>query len=60
MHIVKTKPDPDDNVILECAITANAKIIVSGDSHLLDLTSWENIKIISPADFMNELKVTNN
>ena len=29
------KADPDDNKILECAVTSGASYIVSGDKHLL-------------------------
>lgn len=42
------KSDPDDNKILECAITCKASYIVSGDSHLLDLREYWSIKIINP------------
>jgi hypothetical protein len=42
--------DPDDNAILECALAANAEIIVTGDAHLLDLGQWQGIRILSPAD----------
>ena len=45
--------DPADNRILECAIEANAAVIVSGDSHLLELHQWKNIEILSPADFIH-------
>jgi putative PIN family toxin of toxin-antitoxin system len=49
------KDDPDDNHILECALVANAKYIITGDPHLLNLESFEKIKIISPATFVCEL-----
>jgi putative PIN family toxin of toxin-antitoxin system len=39
--------DPDDDKVLACAKTANAEIITSGDSHLLDLSEYEGIKIIT-------------
>lgn len=42
------KSDPDDNKILECAIACKASYIVSGDSHLLELREYGNIKIINP------------
>jgi len=35
VNIVKN--DPDDNIILECALESNAKIIVSMDKHLIKL-----------------------
>jgi putative PIN family toxin of toxin-antitoxin system len=44
--------DPDDNRVLECAVEAGARIIVSGDSHLLELGQWRGIRILSPADFI--------
>lgn len=46
------KEDRKDNIILECAVAANAKYIVSGDNHLKDLVSFRNIKIVSPAEFL--------
>ena len=46
------KDDPDDNIILECAETANADYIISGDPHLLKLKNYKNIKIVSPKEFL--------
>ena len=43
------KADPDDNMILECALVADADIIVSGDSHLLDIKLWRGMRILPPA-----------
>ena len=37
-----------DNRILECAISGNANLIVSGDKHLLKLKSYKNIPIVRP------------
>ena len=48
--------DPDDNAILECAVTADARIVISGDAHLLDLGSWHNIRILSPSDALMEIE----
>lgn len=48
--------DPDDNAILECAVAANAELIVSGDSHLLDLGHWEDIRIVSPSKAITEIE----
>jgi len=44
--------DPDDDRILECAIKARAACVVTGDSHLLRMRSFENIPILSPAGVM--------
>ncbi len=48
--------DPDDNAILECALAADADLIASGDSHLLDLGSWKGIRILPPADILAEIE----
>ena len=47
------KDDPDDNKFIECAVTNNADYIISGDNHLLNLREYENIKILSPKEFLN-------
>jgi uncharacterized protein len=44
--------DPDDNRVLECAVTAEANYIVSGDAHLLDLGEYQSIEILPPAGFV--------
>ena len=50
------KADPDDNKILECAVTSGASYIVSGDKHLLDLIEYGKIKIITPKAALDLLK----
>jgi len=47
--------DPDDNNILECAITAKANVIISGDNDLLDLKVFKTIPILTPRDFLELL-----
>ncbi len=44
------KDDPDDNKFLECAVSASADFIISGDGHLLNLKEFRGIKIVSPAE----------
>ncbi len=46
----------DDNRILECAVKAQANLIVSGDKHLLNLKEYEGIKIMTPAQFLKILE----
>ena len=50
------KEDPDDNRILECALAAGAELIVSGDGHLLRLTAYEGIAIVTPREFLERLR----
>ncbi len=45
--------DPADNKFLECAFEGKAAYIISGDTHLLELQSYKNIKIVSARDFVN-------
>ena len=42
--------DPDDDAVLACALTAQAEIIVSGDSHLLRLIQYRDIPILTAAE----------
>ena len=46
------KDDPDDNRILECAVTAGSDVIVTGDKDLLRLRSYDSIRIVTVADFV--------
>ena len=49
-------PDPGDEMVLECALAAEADYIVSGDKrHLLPLRAFRDIPIISPSDFLRRL-----
>lgn len=47
------KDDPDDNLVLECAVTARADLIISGDKHLLKLQRYSGIDIMSARDFLS-------
>ncbi len=49
------KDDPDDNKILECAVACNADYVVTGDKHLLVFSAYEQIKIVSAKEFMDEM-----
>ena len=49
-------PDPDDEIILECALAAEADCIVTGDKrHLQALKEFRGIRIVSPAEFLRLL-----
>ena len=43
--------DVDDDNIIACAVAAKADYLVTGDSDLLDIKSYRDIKIITPRDF---------
>jgi uncharacterized protein len=44
--------DPNDDRFLEAALAGNADCVVSGDADLLELTPFENIPILRPAEFL--------
>jgi len=45
--------DPDDDKVLDCAITANATHIVTGDRrHLLPMVRYQGIPILTAADYL--------
>lgn len=46
------RADPADDRVLEAAGAFGADVIVSGDRHLLDLATWREIQIISPAELI--------
>ncbi len=43
--------DPDDDKVLACAVTSQARWIVSGDAHLLSLKRFRDISILTPKQF---------
>ncbi|MGL6136323.1 MAG: putative toxin-antitoxin system toxin component, PIN family, partial [Planktothrix sp.] len=46
--------DPDDNMVLECAVMGHANYIVTGDKkHLLPLQNYQGIEIVKAADFLS-------
>ena len=47
--------DPDDDAVLACAVAVRAEIIVSGDSHLLDLKEYEGIPIVTAARLLTRI-----
>lgn len=48
--------DPDDNKVLECAVDGDADYVVTGDGHLLDLGSFEGIRMVKPRAFLDVLQ----
>jgi len=46
--------DPDDNMLVECAVEAKANYIISGDIHLKKLKKFKNIKVMSVSDFLKK------
>jgi hypothetical protein len=44
--------DPSDNLFINLAMDGNARLIVSGDSHLIKLREYRGIEIITISEFL--------
>ncbi len=51
---IKVLSDEPDNRILECAVSGNADVIVTGDKEILRLGEYEKIKIISLKEYLEK------
>ncbi len=49
--------DPADEVVLACALDAQADLIVSGDHHLLDMGAYQGIPILTVHEFLERLAI---
>ena len=49
---LKVCRDPNDDMFLECAALAKATLIVAGDKDLLTLGSYQEIRIVTPAQYL--------
>jgi hypothetical protein len=47
--------DPEDDHVLACAVAAQADLIVSGDSHLLNLKTYQGIPIVNALEALTRL-----
>ena len=48
--------DPADDKFISCALDGKCLYIVSGDSDLLDIESYEGIEILTVSDFLNRFE----
>ncbi len=49
------KIDPSDNKVLECALEAGAKYLISGDKHLIALREFRKVEIVTVKEFLEKL-----
>jgi len=52
-HVI-IEDDPDDDIVIACAITAHTDMIISGDKHILNIDKYENIPILTVADYLSD------
>jgi len=50
------KKDSSDNKFIECAIAGKAGYIISGDRQLRDVGEYKDVKILTPAEFLEQMK----
>jgi putative PIN family toxin of toxin-antitoxin system len=57
---VGSTPDPDDDYLIGLAISSASEVIVSGDSHLLDLmtsmTGGISTPTITPREYLGQMR----
>jgi len=44
--------DPDDDMVVACAVEGNAAYIITRDQHLLRMGAYRDIVIVSPEEFV--------
>ena len=52
IHPVRACRDPKDDKFLELAVNGEASLIVTGDADLLSLHPFQQIAILTPADYL--------
>ena len=50
-HVIAVTRDPDDDKILECAMTAMVDMVITMDQDLLKLKTFRSIAIVHPRTF---------
>ena len=43
--------DPDDDKFLACAVASGSKVVISGDKHLLRVSGWQGVEVLTPRSF---------
>jgi len=46
------KDDPDDDKIVECAVSARADAIITADNHLLKIGLYDSIRMMQVVEFL--------
>ena len=46
--------DPADDKFLACAVAGRVEMIISGDKHLLRVSGWSDVLVVTPRRFIDE------
>ena len=49
--------DADDDMFLAAAVASQTRLIVSGDRHLLRVSGWRGIDVVTPRQFVDQYLV---
>ena len=49
--------DPDDDKYFAAALEGDADVVVSGDSHVLEVKQFERIRVLTPRAFLDKLRI---
>ena len=49
--------DPDDDKFLACALASRTSVIVSGDKHLLRVSGWSGIEVLTPRQLIDRYRL---
>lgn len=50
------KQDPDDNMLFECAVELEAKVIVTGDKAVRSVGRYMNVEVATPTEFLSRYR----
>lgn len=53
---IKIAPDPKDNKFIECALSAYARFIITGDKGLLSVQQFRGIRVVTSEVFLKTRK----
>lgn len=49
--------DPEDDIVLACAVQGSAKYLITGDPHLKQLGQYGEVEIVTPNVFLQRITV---
>ncbi len=50
----RVSADPADDMFLAAALASRTRLIVSGDQHMLEVSGWRGITVLTPRQFVDQ------
>jgi putative PIN family toxin of toxin-antitoxin system len=54
-NVAVVTDDPEDDIVLACAVQGIAQYLISGDPHLKNLGCYGEVQVITADDFLNRI-----